>query len=180
MCVKELRYRQSDVVFFVAPTYVCPGSKGGNIMQRALDFAMHNYAQLCTMHFDENTRGLQTREILELLTFCRLAAGGIPRSSAFSNDGRISSSCKASSAVETCPGAFWWTKLSMLNTTTNCIGHQSRRTLCTIRQIRIMHDYAQLCTCIMPPPPPCRKCSARRTGPMWRAKYKLYYPVWRP
>ena len=38
----------------------CQG--GGNIMHaRALDYAMHNYAQLCRMHFDEDTRGLQKK-----------------------------------------------------------------------------------------------------------------------
>ena len=66
---------------------------------RALDYAMHNYAQLCTMHFNEDTRGLHSRGILGLLTFCGLAAGGT-RCSSVSDDGRISSSCKASSAVE--------------------------------------------------------------------------------
>ena len=29
---------------------------------------MHNYAQLCIMHFEEDTKGLQTRGILGLLT----------------------------------------------------------------------------------------------------------------
>ena len=102
-------------------------------------------AQLCTMHFDEDTRGLQPRGILGLLTFCHLAAGGTPGAS-FSDDGRISSSCKASPAVETCAGAFWWTKLSTINTTMNCIGQESSRTLCTIMQISQVVHCAQLCT----------------------------------
>jgi hypothetical protein len=49
--------------------------------------------------------------------------------------------------VETCAGAFWWTKLSMLHTTMNCIGQESSRTLCTIgMQISQIVHYAQLCT----------------------------------
>ena len=118
-------------------------------------------AQSCTMHFDEDTWGLQTRGILGLLTICRLAAGGTPRSSSFSDDGRISSSCKACSAVETSAGAFWWTKLSMINTTMNCIGQESSRALCTI-----MHDYARASfplPCPMPSHrPPDAKCQLQR------------------
>ena len=65
---------------------------------------VHNYAQCCTMHFEEDTRGLQTRGILGL-SFCHLAAGGAPRSSSFSDDGRISSSCKAGNIVQVHFGA---------------------------------------------------------------------------
>ena len=138
ICSKQLRASFYNIMPLQAGGGIsCP--HGPWIMQCKI---MHDYAQLRTMHFDEDTRGLQTRGILGLLTFCHLAAGGTPRSSSFSDDGRISSSCKASSAVETCAGAFWWTKLSMINTKMNCIGQESSRTLCTI-----MHVHNR------PPPP---------------------------
>jgi hypothetical protein len=68
------------------------------------------------------------------------------------------------SAVEACAGAFCWTKLSMTSTTTDCIGKEWSRPLCTIMhnyaqlcnlaQLSIMQNYAQLCTCIIFPPLP--------------------------
>ena len=148
---------------------------------RALDYAMYNYAHLCTMHFDEDTRGLQTRGLLGLLTLCRLAAGGTPRSS-FSDDGRISSSCKAPSAMETCASAFWWTKLSMINTTMNCIGQESSRTLCTIMQISQIVHYAQLCTIMhvhnFPSPAKGRGCSARHQNMESSGMPFNWFPIW--
>ena len=87
------------------------------------------------MHVGEDTRGLRTRGIVGWLTFCCLAAGGTAGSS-FLDDGSIPSSCKATSAVKTCAGAFWWTKWAMINTTMNCIGQESSRTIYTI-----MHNY---------------------------------------
>ena len=144
------------------------GGRGGIMHAQALDYAMHTEARLCTMHFDEDTRGLQTRGILGLLTLCRLAAGGTPRYSSFSDNGRISSSCKASSAVETCAGAFWCTKLPMINTTNKL--HWTR-----VKQ-NIMHDNAkwpncELCTTMhnyarASPPPP----SSLTSLTSWRGK----------
>ena len=116
-----------------------PRSGGGG---RPPTVVGYNYAQLCTMHFDEDTRGLQTRGILGLPTFCRLAAGGTPRSS-FSDDGRIASSCKASSAVERLCRCILVDKI--VHDKHNNELHWTR-----VKQ-NVMHDYAnrpncELCT----------------------------------
>ena len=98
--------------------------RGLGLCNAQLCTIMHNYARLCGLHFNEDTQGLQTRGNLGLR----------------SPTNRQHSEIKTSSAVEACAGAFCWTKLSMINTTTNCIGQEWSRPLCTI-----MHNYAQLC-----------------------------------
>ena len=91
-------------VIAVCPSPSSPHTGGGGVLctARALHYAMHNYAQVCTTHLDEDTRGLQTKGIPGLLTIRRLAAGGTPRSSSFH---RLA---KHPQQVETCAGAFWW------------------------------------------------------------------------
>ena len=154
-CLPGTRYKDS--------IHTHAHTRGGNFMHAgALDYAMHNYAQLCTimhnyaklcttirLHCNEDTQGLQTRGNLGLRSPTNRQHSEICSShsclfwSENSQNGqkrRISSSGKTSSAVEACAAAFCWTKLSMINTTTNCIGQEWSRPLCTI-----MHNYARLC-----------------------------------
>ena len=43
--------------FFATPMNTNSSGGGGGIMHaQALDYAMHNDARLCTMHFDKDTR----------------------------------------------------------------------------------------------------------------------------